>query len=207
MPRPKGSRNAATATRKVDLAARLRARLADRAEHVSMRELARAAEVSLPTLVHHFGDRTGLVEALMADQLEGGRQPLAVAATPSGPFARSVGDLLKHAAAGFRYGGLTDAHAVGLAEGLKHPVLGPAYLRNALEPTLAAFAARLAAHQAAGEMRATCDPRHAALLLLGPLVIAFLHQDALGGAAASPIDMRRLIADIRDSFVGSHAAG
>jgi hypothetical protein len=103
-------------------------------------------------------------------------------------------------------GGLTDTHAVGLAERLKHPRLGPVHLDNALDPTLRAFAARLAAHQAAGEMRA-CDPRHAALLLLGPLVLAFLHQDALGGAAASPIDMGNLVAEVAGGFVRGFAAG
>jgi len=205
LPRTKGSRNATNASRRAGLAAALRTRLADRGEHVSMRELARAAGVSLPTLAHHFGHRAALVEALMADQLEGGRGQLAIAAAPSGSFAQSIRNLLEHAAGGFRYGGLTELHAIGLAEGLKHPTLGPAYLRNALEPTIDAFAARLAAHQAAGEMRGACDPRHAAIMLLGPLVLAFLHQDALGGAGAVPMDLSSLVAEIAEGFLRAYA--
>lgn len=204
MSRPKGASNIGTAARRAELATKLRARLADRSSHVSLRELARAAGVSQPTLVHHYRDRAGLVEALLEDQLEGGAGPLAAAAVPSRLFGQSVRDLLAHAAAGFRHGGLTEAHALGLAEGLKHPKIGPAYLKNALEPTLAAFAERLAAHQRLGQMRA-CDPRHAALMLLGPLALAFLHQHALGGAALYPFDLDGLVEEIGESFVCAHA--
>lgn len=209
MPRPKGSRNQAHDDRRAALIAALGARLRAPGPAPSLRELARAADVALPTLRHYFGNRDAVVEAVMADDLAGGAAeggPLEVAATPSGPFARSVGDLLAHADAGFRHGGLTRAHAAGLAEGLRSEALGGRYLALALEPTLDAFAARLSAHQAAGEMRADADPRAAALQLLAPLLLARLHQDALGGAEAAPLDVEALLDGLAGAFVRGHAA-
>lgn len=206
MPRPKGSRNQDHAARRATLIAALRGRLRARGPAPSLRELAAAAEVSVPTLRHHFGDRDGAVEAVLADDLaagsgEGG--PLAVAAAPSGPFAASVRDLLRHADAGFREGGLTEAHAAGLAEALRSERLGPRYLALALDPTLEAFAARLAEHQRRGEMRADADPRAAALALLAPLVLARLHQDRLGGA---PLDVEAMLEQQAAAFAHGHAA-
>jgi hypothetical protein len=122
------------------------------------------------------------------------------------PFAASIPALLAYAAAGFREAGLTATHAMGLAEGLRDPALGHAYLASALDPTLDAVATRLAAHQARGEMRREVEPRHAALALLAPLVLACLHQDALGGRAAAPLDVAAFGAAHAAGFVRAYAA-
>ena len=174
-----------------------------------MRELAAAADVSVPTLKHYFADREGVVRAVMEDELASGSEtngPLEIAATPSGPFAQSVRDLLQHADEGFEYGGLTDSHAVGLAEGGRSAALGADYLRLALDPTIKAFADRLRAHQANGEMRADADARVAAVQLLSPLVIARLHQDRFGGRGTSPIDLSAMLDQQAKAFVRGYAA-
>ncbi|WP_437929371.1 hypothetical protein WMF37_08890 [Sorangium sp. So ce291] len=54
---------------------------------------------------------------------------------------------------------------------------------------------RLARHVAAGEL-APCDLRHAALALLGPLLLALLHQGPLGGRVCGPLDL--------DAFAATH---
>jgi hypothetical protein len=92
--------------------------------------------------------------------------------------------------------GLADVHVIGLREGLHQTSGGPAYLRHILEPTLAAVEERLAAHQAAGDMRAG-DVRAAALAFVAPLVLAALHQGGLGGAVVRPLDL--------DAFAQTHA--
>ena len=209
MARTKGARNEGFEERRVALIAALRARLRADGPSPSMRELAAAADVSVPTLKHYFADREGVVRAVMEDELVSGSEangPLETAATPSGPFAQSVRDLLRHADEGFEYGGLTDSHAVGLAEGGRSAALGADYLRLALDPTIEAFADRLRTHQAKGEMRADADARVAAVQLLSPLVIARLHQDRFGGRDTNPIDLSAMLDQQAKAFVRGYAA-
>ena len=201
MARPSGSRNEGYDERRSALIARLRERLREPGPRPSLRELSAAAQVSLPTLRHYFTDREGLVRAVMTDELDEGREPLSIAATPSGPLERSVRDLLEHAATGLAGHGLTDAHAVGLAEGLASAASAADYLNRALEPTLEAFAARLAEHERRGELRPGMDLRVAALQLLAPLLLAHLHQSRLGGDETHPLDLVALRDELAVGFV------
>ena len=208
MARTKGARNEGFEERRIALTAALRARLRANGPSPSMRELAAAADVSVPTLKHYFADREGVVRAVMEDELvsgSGANGPLETAATPSGPFAQSVRDLLQHADEGFEYGGLTDSHAVALAEGGRSAALGADYLRLALDPTIEAFADRLQAHQANGEMRADADARVAAVQLLSPLVVARLHQDRFGGRDTNPLDLSAMLDQQAVAFVRGYA--
>jgi AcrR family transcriptional regulator len=199
--RKQGTRNLAYDERRGALIDRLRKRLGDRdAGLASWRELAAAAEVSLSTLTHYFGRREDVVRAIMEDDFQRGAQPLATMAQPSGPFAQSIADALRHMAEGFRYGGLGAMFATGLIEGLRHPGLGPAFLDNALEPTIVAAEARLFAHMAAGEMRKV-DPRGPALALIAPVLLAFLHQAELGGADRRPMELDAFLAEHAGAFV------
>ena len=207
MSRSKGARNEDYARKRAVLLGKLRQRLRKLGPPASMRELAASAEVSVPTLRHYFGDRSGVVRAVMEDELaDGGRAggPLEIAATPDGDLASSIRSLLAHADAGFVHGGLTESHAAGLAEGLREEELGAGYLRLALDPTIDAFAERLSRHQEAGELRADVDVRAAAIQLLAPLVFARLHQDRLGGKNSAPIDIARMLEQHAETFVRGH---
>ena len=209
MARTKGARNEGFGQRRAALIAALRERLRAPGPAPSMRELAGAAGVTVPTLRHYFADRDGVLRAVMEDELEDGSKPggpLEVAATPSGPFAASVRDLLRHADDGFAYGGLTDSHAMSLAEGARSDAVATDYLRLALDPTVDAFAARLRAHQERGEMRADVDPRAAAVQLLSPLLVARLHQDRFGGRDASPIDLAAMLDQQAEAFARGYVA-
>jgi AcrR family transcriptional regulator len=209
MARTKGARNEGFEERRTALIAALRARLRAPGPAPSMRELASAAEVTVPTLRHYFADREGVLRAVLEDELaDGSKQngPLEIAATPSGPFAVSVRDLLQHADEGFAYGGLTDSHAMGLAEGARAEATAADYLRLALDPTIDAFAARLRTHQERGEMRREVDARAAAVQLLSPLVIARLHQDRFGGRTANPIDIAAMLDQQAEAFTRGYAA-
>jgi len=199
--RKQGTRNLAYGERRAALIERLRARLGDRdAGLASWRELAAAAEVSLSTLTHYFGKREDVVRAVMEDDFRRGAEPLSTMAQPNGPFAQSISDALRHMADGFRYGGLGAMFATGLIEGLRHPSLGPAFLDNALEPTILAVEARLDAHMAAGEMRKV-NPRGPAIALIAPVLLGFLHQGELGGAERRAIDMDAFLLELGDAFV------
>jgi len=206
MPRPKGSRNLRHDERRGALLALLRARL-HRLDGPppSWRELAAAAGVSLATLQHYFGRREDVVRAVMEADLAGAGGQLAAMAAPSGPFARSIRDALDHMAAGLRHGGLDRLFAAGLVEGLGNPIIGPAFLRSALEPTLQAAETRLGEHVARGEMRAG-DTRAAAIALIAPALLAFLHQNTLSGDDLRPLDLDRFVADHAEAFVRAWAA-
>ena len=203
MPRKKGSKNTDFVVKKEDLLRLLRSALRGDNPPSSLRSLAKAANVTLPTLRHYFGDREAVFAAIFADCRAGGRRELEIAGTASGEFRESIDELVRHIADGFRYGGLDRLHAVGLTEGLGNRRVASAYLAEVLEPTLSAAQARLETHIGRNEMRAT-DARHAALRLVSPILVLFLHQQPLGGAAEYPIDIESFIAGHADAFVAAH---
>lgn len=205
MPRKKGSQNTDFDAKKRELLARLRSTLLGDRPPSSYRALAKGAGVTMPTLRHYFGDREEVLAAVFADCHSEGRKHIETAETPSGEFRRSIHDLVRHVVDGFRFGGLLELHAVGLVEGLGSPRVARAYLAEVLEPTINAARMRLEAHLARGEMRST-DARHAAVGLIGPILVLFLHQDGLGGSADFPIDVDSFIADHAEAFLAAHAS-
>jgi AcrR family transcriptional regulator len=150
----------------------------------------------VPTLTHYFGRRDDIVATVLAAQEIAGRPYRAIAEQPTGDLLTSVTAVLQMIANGHGVG-VGAIHAAGLAEGLGHPRLGPAYLQTILDPVIDAAATRLAAHVAAGQMR-DVPPRTAALALVAPLLLVLLHQSELGGQADNPIDI--------DRFIATHAA-
>ncbi len=207
MSRPKGARNAAFETQRMALAERLRARLADgHAPRPSFRELAAAAGVGVATLRHYFGDRDRLVRDVLALHAPAAARHLAFLRTPQAPFAASITAVAAYVALGLRQPVVDELHLAGLSEGLGRPVQGAAYLTQVLEPMIEAVEARLAAHMAGGEMR-PADPRQAALSLLAPVILAHLHQAALGGCDTRPLAQDRFLQDHCEGFVRAYAAG
>jgi AcrR family transcriptional regulator len=204
MTRPKGTRNRGYQERRLELVGLLRARLARAGGGPpNLGELAAAAGVSVPTLRHYFGDRDGLVRAVLEDHAPLGEPHLARLRTPSGPFAQSITDAAAYIATGLAVPVVAELHAVGLGEGLGHGTVGPAYVSSILEPLVAAVETRLAAHAAAGEMR-DADRRTAALGLIAPLVLAHLHQRPLGGAGVRPLDLEAHRAEHVAAFVRAY---
>jgi len=167
----------------------------------SMRELAVAAEVSVPTLRHYFGDREGVVSAVLADAHARGAPFLALAARADGPLEPSLRSGLMQIVQGhlFAVGGF---HAIGLTEGLLHRTLGPHYLQTILEPALQAFELRLQAHIERGELKPV-NMRHAALGLISPVVLFMLHQGELGGQRVRPGAADELVEHLVTGFVAA----
>ena len=167
----------------------------------SLRELAVAAEVSVPTLRHYFGDREGVVAAVLADAHARGAPFLALAARPDGPLPHSLRTGLTQVVQGhlFAVGGF---HAIGLTEGLLHRTMGPHYLQTILEPALQAFELRLQAHIDLGELK-HINVRHAALGLVAPVVLFMLHQGELGGHRVRPGGPGELVDYLVEAFVAA----
>jgi AcrR family transcriptional regulator len=197
-----GARNKAYAERRRELLVALRPRLA-RAPKPSLRDLADAASVSIATLRHYFGDRDGIVSAVLEVHRAEGEPFMAMMAAPGRGFRSSIAEAARMIVAGFEQPAVRELHAIGMIEGLSHDVIGPAYLRHTLEPALSSIEARLAAHIARGQMRAA-DPRVAALELFAPIFVAALHQQPLGGHAVRLLHLQAIADSVVAGFVARY---
>lgn len=206
MARVKGAHNRSYEDRRRELAERLRVRLTDpEAPRASYRELAKAAGVGVTTLRHYFPDRETLVAEVIRIHAPGGERHLAYLRQPQGPFAASVRDAAAYIALGLMQPVVRQLHEIGLGEGLGRPGVGSVYLTVLLEPMIEALERRLQAHVAAGEMR-PADLRAAAVGLAAPILVAQLHQRALGGDVTRPLDVEAFLATHVEAFVRGYGA-
>ena len=194
MGRTAGARNTDYAARRTGLIAKLKSRLSlQDGEPSSYRDLALAAQVSVPTLRHYFGSREQLIKAIFAQSLEAGAVHLTRAKAPeAGDLESSLTGFLCRLVSGWTAGKVGDLHRIGLAEGLRSPVTGLNYLTDVLEPTLQAVEVRLTKYHALA-LIVDCDIRHAALMLVSPIILALLHQHDLGGVRCRPLAIPALI--------------
>lgn len=169
----------------------------------SLRELVAAAGVSMPTVRHYFGRREELITALLEDFGRQGAIYLERARTSDLPFAESVTTLAQGIGIALS-AGLLEIHTLGLREGLCNDAVGASYLNHVLEPTILAIEDRFRLHQARGEMR-PADTRVAALGLLSPLVLAYLHQGELGGCKTRPLEMSAFLSAHCEAFIRGYA--
>lgn len=167
----------------------------------SMRDLAREAEVSIPTLKHYFVDRSGAIAAaLRATPAEGRARIDAVARPGDLPLGESLGALARGLAGAWVKYGVGRLFTAGMSAGLYDAIAGPGYLEGVLEPTVLAMEERLRVHARRGE--AHLDPedelevRTAALAFLSPLLLALIHQHGLFGTTCRPLDL--------DAFASAH---
>ncbi|MDX2184295.1 MAG: hypothetical protein SFW08_09945 [Gemmatimonadaceae bacterium] len=206
MPRPAGRRNADFDVTRTTLLTRLadRLRQADGAT-LSFREMASAAEVSLPTLRHYFGDRAGVLRAVLQfNHLAGEAYLRQIAAAPLAPLRASVRDYLDFLVDGLR-AGVGRMLTVGLMNGMQDAEVARACLSELLEPTIRALEVRLERHLSAGDLR-PLDVRHGALALISPVVLAVLHQDEMDGRSYRPLDLVKFLDDLAEGFVRAHGA-
>lgn len=201
MGRPVGKRNADYEARRRSIAAAIVPRLlAADGPSVSLRQLAIAAEVSVPTLVHYFGDRSAAIAAAIAEMHAQGAPHLARSATePHGGARESLRWFAEQFVLAWQRYGVGRMVASSIAVGLHDAVIGPATVNDILEPTIQAAERRIADHVAAGEI-APCDVRHAALELVSPLLIALIHQDSLFGRQCRPLDLAAFLDDHLERF-------
>jgi len=203
--RPAGKRNPDyEATRAALLNAVLKHVRSPDGAHPSFRQLAGAAGVSVATLRHYFESRDAVIAALIEHVLKALLQHFhTVAAGPLPPSLRESMAWFLDFLRGAFAAGADRFHAFCLSEGLADPIVGPSYVTHLLEPTLQALEARLERHIARGDMR-PANVRHAALALVSPILLARLHQSALGGARCRPLDEHALGTDLLETFLAAH---
>jgi AcrR family transcriptional regulator len=208
MTRTAGARNADFEQRRAALIAKARERLSLQAgEPPSFREIALAAGVSVTTLRHYFGTREGLIQAVFEHYLQAGQRYLqstrAAAESADVDLEASLKGFLNRLVQGWSGGHVGSLHRIGLAEGLRNPATALSYLMDVLEPTLQALEQRLKGYSEAGVI-VECDTRHAALMLVSPLLLALLHQVDLGGTRCRPLALPALIDEHVKVFVRAY---
>ena len=204
MPRTKGAVGRDHQARREAMVAKLREAVrANLLTDASLRTLADAAGVSVPTLLHYFVDRDGVITALMSSWRVEGEQHLAHIRKPTGDLEQSVRDAVHYLALGLSFAGVREMHAHGLNEGLGKPILGQVYVREVFEPTLDAFVVRLQLHLDRGQM-VPCDPRGAAISLVTPILIAALHQIDLHGRVEFPLAWEAFLEQHIEGFLRAY---
>jgi AcrR family transcriptional regulator len=209
MTRTVGARNAQFEERRSALISKARERLSlQTGEPPSFRELALAAGVSVTTLRHYFGSREALIKAVFEFYLVTGQRHLDRARAPEAvdvDLEASLKVFLSRVVMGWTQGFVGELHRIGLAEGLRNTRTALDYLNDVLEPTLQALEHRLKNYVAQGVV-VDCDTRHAALMLLSPLLLALLHQHDLGGTRCRPLAIPALIDEHVRVFVRAYRA-
>lgn len=205
MTRLKGSRNKRYEEERERLAAALFEALNQTEDlSLSFRQMADACEVSPSTLRHYFTNRKGALKAAIQHAGKQGEPYLEMVEEGEfGPPQESLLSLLRYLHFGWSHSKLGDLHRLGLEAGLGDQEMGPAYLRNLLEPSLKAFERRISLHIERGELR-PCNARYAALSLVSPLFLLMLHQEQLFGACDFPVEIDAFIQHHTKAFVNAH---
>ena len=207
MPRTKGAANKDSAQRKLKILTRIWAYMRQRKNKpLSWREMATAGEVGIATLSHHFGKRDDVVKAILQAKKIEGEEALRILAEPTGDFALSINQALKHLLTGLLDYDVGDLVSLGLLEGINNEAIGPTFVEEGLEPIIQSAMQRLESHQLRGEMRSDVDLRIAAISLVSPLLIAYLHQTNLGGRETHPMELGAIADQVCDTFVRAYSA-
>jgi len=172
---------------------------------LSFSGMAELAGVSRPTLQHYFGDRDGalraaLVSASAAVQRFMDQIRFMSVDDPSQTLTMA----LVFTVAGWRDFGLGNLHYVGIQAGLADAATGQCYLSVILDPLVDATADLLTRMNEAGTLSHPA-PRAGALQLLGPVVVALLHQRGLGGAGTNPLQEEAIATEVVAGFVRAYS--
>lgn len=207
MARTKGSRNAGYDEQRQALARKVAAALQQEGGvNASLRDLAKEAGTSVATLRHYFGDRDGLLQAVMEGLRADAAPYLAMASRPVfGDVRASLLAFLKGMVMAWGKHKVGAMYASTLAVGLANRPVGPAFVDHVLEPLLQSGESMLRQHVERGELKID-DVRHASLMFLSPPVFALLHQDNLQGVGCRPLDLPKMMETHVDAFLRSFGA-
>ncbi len=196
MPRPAGVRNRDFEKKRIALLDTLTEfALNDDLRSPSLRQFAIAASASEPTLRHYFGDRRGVVIAVL-NHIHDRALPIWEAVRhPSTDPGTAVEEYFRITQVGLLHGGFARAHAFGIIEGMADEVVGRAYLELLLDPALDAVADKLIATPKGNITKE--NGRSAAFLMLAPILVMTLHQHLLGGKDLSPVDPEAFLQQIQ----------
>jgi AcrR family transcriptional regulator len=157
-------------------------------------DIARRAGVAKGSLYLYFDTKEALFRAVVRERLVPAVSGvLAAAQTQGGPFAEVAPRLLAGAAMALSQPRVAALARMVIGEAKTFPDLATIWHDEVVGPLLAAVSARIAAAQAAGEIRPG-DPRTHAFSLVGPMLMATLFREVFEGVAADPPDLAQVAA-------------
>ena len=196
MPRPVGVRNKDFVEKRQALLGKLTDfALSSDLRRPSLRQFAISAGASEPTLRHYFGDRKGVVLAILEEIGTRGAPLWSTITTPASDPETAIVEYFRISEAGMRHGGFVRAHAFGIIEGVADEHAGRAYLSHVLEPALHAIAHKL--QNTPGGPQDPAALKAASFAALAPMLVISLHQDLLGGNKTDPISAQDLFAHLQ----------
>ncbi|MBS0334937.1 MAG: TetR/AcrR family transcriptional regulator [Proteobacteria bacterium] len=146
-------------------------------------EIARRAGVAKGSLYLYFDTKEALFRAVVRERLAPAvSRVLAVAQAQGGPFAEAAPRLLAGAAMALSQDRVAALARMVIGEAKTFPDLARIWRDEVVGPLLTAVSARIAAAQAAGEVRPG-DPRTHAFSVVGPLLMATLFREVFAGLA------------------------
>lgn len=200
MPRPVGVRNRDFEEKRAALIDTLTDfALSTERRNPSLRQFAIAANASEPTLRHYFGDRRGVILAILENLNKRGQPIWNAVQTPAKDAQTAIEEYFRVTRVGMVYGGFAEAHAFGIIEGIADEVVGEAYLEFILNPALEVVSHKLG--HTPGASFSGKDGVAAAFLVLAPLLVMTLHQHLLGGAKTYPVDIEHFLGKINHFIV------
>jgi AcrR family transcriptional regulator len=172
---------------------------------ISLTRMAECAGVTRPTLVHYFGDRNGAARAALESAALVGRRFLGlIVSLPIHDPQQVLEQVLLLTIVGWRDRGVGRLHEVGIQLGLNDAETAHCYLSEILDPLTESMQHLLDRMVVAGSI-AHPDTHTAAVQLLGPVVLALLHQHGLGGRSVSPLSEEDLAREHVRAFMRAYA--
>jgi len=203
MGRPAGQHNVDYEEKRAALAhAVYEALLADAT--ISWSAMADHAGVSRPTMTHYFRNRNGAVRAALTQAASTGRRFLGhIVSMPIEDPEHTLTTLLHLIVVAWRDRGVGRLHDVGIQTGLGDPASASTYLNEILDPLTEAVQHLLQRMVDEGRLQHP-EPRLGAVQLLGPVVVALLHQNGLQGRHTAPLDEEALARETALGFLRAY---
>lgn len=200
MARPAGVRNSDFNQKKLSLLEKLTEYLLRDGVYVpSLRQLAIAAETSEPTLRHYFGDRSGLIVAVLEHIGKTDEPILTSLREPQESCEGALNGFMQYLQRFRAHRNYSKIQALGIRESLADEDVQSAYLQKLVRPGVEVLTERFL--RSRGGPATFTEARSAATMTISASIFMVLHQDVLNGKEHMPIDHETYLEHVGQMFL------